>query len=559
MHTDLAPKTVHPFVCYLTLAVVCFFSFFVNNKVIPADLMESRNLATAQEMVSKSDYLIPTMNGELRLEKPPLPTWIAAGIEHVAPGNLQVQRYATGLAGTLMVFFLFALVVRLTRNRTIGLMAGLVLATCFNVILMSRTATWDIYCHCFMLGGIWLLVGALEEKGAQWGRFLLAGIFMGLSFLSKGPVSFYALFLPFILAYGFIVRPGLKRAKVFPLVVMIVACLIVSFWWPIYLMLTHPEMMMAVASKESGSWLNHNVRPIYYYWQFPAEAGIWALFWVTSLVWFFWKKEPEQRQIFKFSVVWTILAFVLLSLIPEKKTRYLLPMLIPGAINIAFYFYHSFRSMASRGERTVFRINTWVIIFILAVLPAALYTLFVREGLLSWPVFIVTTVIDLGIAVFLIRSLSSRYGIRVMGVFGGIVATMCMITSCCLIPIGHMFINEDRHSIRELRTVEQVTGLPFYYDDTEDLRMELVYEANRVILPLDIQNDSLVRHSLPFVLVSGAPADSLMAGQPVTVEYIDTYDNNWRKREHKRYNPMLTRQVSIIRADPGAVIMPAAE
>ena len=65
-----------PYIHYAVITIVCLFAFFINNQIIPADLMESRNLATAQEMVRPGNYLIPTMNDELRLEKPPLPTWI---------------------------------------------------------------------------------------------------------------------------------------------------------------------------------------------------------------------------------------------------------------------------------------------------------------------------------------------------------------------------------------------------------------------------------------------------------------------------------------------------
>ncbi|MCS2956809.1 glycosyltransferase family 39 protein [Bacteroides salyersiae] len=136
-----------PYIHYLIIAVVCLFAFFINNQIIPADLMESRNLATAQEMVRTGNYLIPTMNGELRLEKPPLPTWIAAGVEHIAPGNLIVQRYASGVMASLMVVFLYLIVLRLTRHRKTALFSGIVLATCFNIVLMGRTASWDIYCH----------------------------------------------------------------------------------------------------------------------------------------------------------------------------------------------------------------------------------------------------------------------------------------------------------------------------------------------------------------------------------------------------------------------------
>ena len=108
IHRQMSSETKVPLPLWcLIILLVCFVSFFVYNDTVPADLMESRNLVTAREMVNTGNYLIPTMNGELRLEKPPLPTWIAAGIEHAFPYNLVAQRAAAGIAATLMVFFLF--------------------------------------------------------------------------------------------------------------------------------------------------------------------------------------------------------------------------------------------------------------------------------------------------------------------------------------------------------------------------------------------------------------------------------------------------------------------
>ncbi len=51
-------KIVHVFF----LLLVCYFSFFVHNRVIYADIMESRNLVTAREIVMEGNWLIPTMN-----------------------------------------------------------------------------------------------------------------------------------------------------------------------------------------------------------------------------------------------------------------------------------------------------------------------------------------------------------------------------------------------------------------------------------------------------------------------------------------------------------------
>src|SRR5690554_4462072 len=46
--------------------------------VIPVTIMEARNFISAREMVQDGNWLLTTMNGEARYEKPPLPTWLTA-------------------------------------------------------------------------------------------------------------------------------------------------------------------------------------------------------------------------------------------------------------------------------------------------------------------------------------------------------------------------------------------------------------------------------------------------------------------------------------------------
>ena len=531
---------------YLIIIAVCFFSFFLNNGIIPADLMESRNLATAQEMVRNDNFLIPTMNGELRLEKPPLPTWFAAGIEMILPGNLSAQRCASGFMGALLGVFLFSLVFYISRNSQISLMSSLILVTSFNIILIGRTASWDIYCHAFMLVAIFFLFQALSNKGKQWSRFLFAGIFMGLSFLSKGPVAFYALLLPFLIAY-FMVYFRPLQGKTAPIILMAVVCLLISFVWTGYIYLLHGELAESVAQKESSAWMNHNVRPLYYYWQFPAEFGVWALFVVTAIVYFFFFKKREYDKEYRFAIIWFIASLVLLSLIPEKKIRYLLPVLIPGSIFTAIYFYHQFKLRLSSTEKNLFRINASLIALLVLSLPILLYLLLYKENQVSIFLVLIAGLLCWSLGILIFKFTFEKNGPNARNIFVSIVGLMIIVSILFLRPIGNLFLNEERKSIRALRTDNRVENLDFYYNEMEEMRMELVYEADRTIRPLDVSNDSLMYEKMPFVFLSGFPVDSLFQGKEVSIEKIGIFDNNWQKTDHKRYNPNLKREVAIIK------------
>lgn len=60
------------------LLLIGSLSFFVNIGSIEPSIMEARNFITAKEMIENDTWLLPTMNGEYRLAKPPLPTWITS-------------------------------------------------------------------------------------------------------------------------------------------------------------------------------------------------------------------------------------------------------------------------------------------------------------------------------------------------------------------------------------------------------------------------------------------------------------------------------------------------
>lgn len=324
------------------LAIFTFTTFFLNNHALNPDIMEMRNLITAHEMVEDGHWMVPMMNGEYRLEKPPLPTWVAACVEAVFGDSLPMQRAAAGLMAVVLCSYLYLLLRRMSNKTSTALVGTLMLMTCYNIILQGRTATWDIYCHAFMMGAIYHLHKAWYNEQQITRNFCLAGCFMGLSFMSKGPVSFFALLLPSLIAFLWHRRPNMRnRWK--GTILMVSTCLILSAWWYAYTYLMAPEATTFVVNKESTSWVNHNVRPWWYYWRFFLETGIWAplLLWVMYKSIRYWSSCSTETKVY---LVWTLSGVVLLSLFPEKKMRYLLPLMMPCCMLMADWISHNWKS-----------------------------------------------------------------------------------------------------------------------------------------------------------------------------------------------------------------------
>ena len=57
-----------------------------------------------------------------------------------------------------------------------------------------------------MFAGLYYLFQFFEVKQSEWKKVVLAAIFIGLSIMSKGPVSLFAVFLPFLISYGIVFK-----------------------------------------------------------------------------------------------------------------------------------------------------------------------------------------------------------------------------------------------------------------------------------------------------------------------------------------------------------------
>src|SRR5690606_3192503 len=123
----------------------------------------------------------------------------------------------------------------------------------------------------------------------------------------------------------------------------------------------------------------YNIRPFYYYWSFFTQSGVWTIPAFVALLYPYLKTRVSDKKAYLFSFLWTISSVILLSIIPEKKSRYLLPVLIPLAMNTAFYIEYlvrSFPKIKNRAEKFPVYFNYGLIALIGIVFPLAGYLFF---------------------------------------------------------------------------------------------------------------------------------------------------------------------------------------
>jgi len=446
----------------LTIVIVVLLMLCVNISVLDVTIMEARNFITAREMITDGNWLLTTMNGEPRYQKPPLPTWLAA-FSSILFGSKTI--FALRLPGILMVILTgvasYLLSKKMLNNKSHALLNALITITSFYVIGIIVEAPWDIFTHGFMLVAILHLFLLFEKQNNYWKHTLIAGLFFGLSLLCKGPVSLYALLLPFLIAYGVSYKYKQFKAKLFSAFSFIIIALLIGGWWYLYVRIEDPETFINITNKETGNWGSYNVRPFYYYWSFFTQSGLWTIPAFISLLYPYMKTRVSNLKGYRLSFYWTIFAVILLSIIPEKKSRYLMPVLIPLAINTGFYIEYlirKFKDLKHKKEAIPVYFNFGLIALIGIGFPIVGF--FIGDFLFGIYIFwyLIASIVLLSIGVLIFINLKRKH---ITNVFYLCIAFMVSAFITAL-PLSKVQSSPNYNPISNLKLEAEKEGLNIY-------------------------------------------------------------------------------------------------
>ncbi len=461
----------HP---YLTIIVSWLCIFIPHLQLLYPNIMEARNFVTAREMLVDENWLLTTMNGLPRYQKPPLPTWLSAASGEVfGMDSLFALRLPAALITLLLLLVVYSLSRKLTRNNLYALLSSLIAATSFYIIFSGRNGTWDIFAHAFMATGIYFLFQLFEEEGKSIATGAWAGLFIGLSFMSKGPVSHYALLLPFLLAYGTVYKFSRVKTKWLSLLLLLLIVSVLSSWWAVYIYYMDPAEATRIAQVESGRWIGYELKPFYYYWSFFTQSGLWTIPAFIALLYPYLKSRVSNLKAYRFVVLWTVFAVLLLSFIPTKKSRYLLPVLIPLALTTSFYItylYNNFKTLSNRWELWPVYFNYGLIACIGIIFPIGGYLFFGQqlEGL--WTSFISTSIALCAAGLGIIMALRNKNFPRVF--YTSILFIMIVITLG--FPLSQLLLGNNNY--KSLSNLHNAT-IPIVAID--DLSPELIWEYGK--------------------------------------------------------------------------------
>jgi 4-amino-4-deoxy-L-arabinose transferase-like glycosyltransferase len=350
---------------------------------------ENLVVATALEMDRGGQWMIPTLAGEKRIAKPPLAAWIAAisidrdtfaktlndepAAREAAYEKLAWEvRWPALLCGCITLAFTYDLG-RILAGRKLAVVAALAHGASYGFLRYSRIASTDVQLALWVTAANMFLARALLER-KQWSGFLGAGVAIALAFISKGPVSLLQTLLPFV--FFAVMRRrrddagGAERISWKPAAAGAAMFVLLALPWFLY-----------VASRTSawGTWYVEVMRqdpvvpkssPVNYLTIFALVLP-WSAFFIAGSNLAIMQLRQRPLPWVTCALFLVIVPIVVMVFFPDRKERYLLPLLSAASILVGHGIL-AVREAALEKRMKLIIIAHWIIVAALAVgLPIA--------------------------------------------------------------------------------------------------------------------------------------------------------------------------------------------
>jgi len=312
--------------------------------VRPVELKEVRG---SLELVSDSSapripvnpWLVPVINGQIRLHKPPLPYWCAAVMFRLFGFGEAAARVVPALLGAAAALLMFDVARRILGRRS-ALIAAAVWITTYFVIEEFRKAMADPYLAFFTLAALWAWLAAADRAPRNMLLVLAFYLAIALGALAKGPVILLTV-IPACLLLRFLLKR--RTWASWPVHVLgVTLALGLSLAWPVYVVGRVPHAIEFWRYESIGE-LSDNVQKARPWWAYLGVITYlplpWVPMWIAGIAAVFLHgrrglRSPRGRRRM-FALIWFALSVLMFSLSNIKKPTYLLPLMPAQTLIIA--------------------------------------------------------------------------------------------------------------------------------------------------------------------------------------------------------------------------------
>ncbi len=299
---------------------------------------EIRCHGIVKSMLDTGDYLVPRLDGEWRVNKPPLFYWLSAASAKAMGGfDLFSFRFPAVLLalGLLLVTWRWAGYLGMSRPER--LLAVALLALSYNFVLNARRGSFETLLSLTSAAG--LLAGTIAVKDGSRRAGAVAATMFGLGFLAKATPILLLLPLPLAAWLAGMRRGRLLVSRGF--LAAAFAGLAAGLSWYVFLFVFRPESRQTLVSEallpfgvKVGGRSTAEHREMFYFYLFQIWPNAWPMSGFLPLA----LLHARRRRWFPADSPWRLLLlafvipFVVFSIIPQKRDDYLLPLYAPLAL-----------------------------------------------------------------------------------------------------------------------------------------------------------------------------------------------------------------------------------
>lgn len=298
-------------------------------------IQEVRIAETSREMLASGDWMVPRYNGELRLQKPPLPYWLTAASYRIFGLNLSAARLPAAVFGLLGTSLLF-IWIRRRINLSVAANTALILATSFIGLRYFRSGEADAPLLFFVtlacLSGYELLQGS-KDRRLVWAFFVA----LGLGFSTKGPAALAIPLLTVLIAAW--------REKKFASLKTLYSPIgwglffLLAFAWYAWMLWRLPNAIQLFVAKQVDETFvsGTHLKPFWWYFAHVFDFfAPWSVLLIPAAPWFY-RNLHEPPAIVRFALIWLGVVLALLMLTVNKQTQYALLLAPPISVLLGYY------------------------------------------------------------------------------------------------------------------------------------------------------------------------------------------------------------------------------
>lgn len=294
------------------------------------------------EMLETGDWVIPRINGDPYLKKPPFLYWQVVPVYAALGVSEWTARLPSALAGIALVVLVFLWARRFSAPRTAA-WAALFTATGYMVVNKSRQCQLDIHLTLFIVATQWAWWEAMRriDAGRPARRPLAwAALWLAIAHFYKFPIP-YLFILPGWIGAALVLRHPRWLVRPMWWLVLIVSVVPVGLWAWAAVSELGLDYVRRIWEREAHLHVvkatEINSGPIWYYVVHTlANTAPWCLLLPVLFMRRFRRAQSERPLIFAY--IWTTAAgsLALLTTFPAKESEYMLPAIPSLAILLAW-------------------------------------------------------------------------------------------------------------------------------------------------------------------------------------------------------------------------------